>query len=256
MPEPGEVRDGLVWTGSEWVRLKQGTTPEASEQPHSESESSGKPSAVVCPKCHQSDRLIRVSGLLDKSKTSETSYTFGTGIGVGTGGIGIGIGDAMTDTQGTNALAQRFGLHRPTVYGGCWITAIAVVLLALVGGVLATLGIGGGALSSALVVIVIAIAGFWYWKYLQFEKTWKVLYDESINRIRRAYYCERCDQAFDEVNQKPLDPEDFVKEIFSNYSDQFALAVSKVPMLEKIPRIKKLLQGENPEGRGELFDFR
>lgn len=107
MPDAGEVRDGLVWTGTEWVPLKPPTSNELPDEHKPEKPSNDIPKKIVCPNCHESNQLVKVSGLLDKSKTSQTSYTFGTAVGVGTGGIGVGMGDAVTDTQGTNALAQH-----------------------------------------------------------------------------------------------------------------------------------------------------
>ena len=253
MPEPGEVRDGLVWTGSEWIPLK---SPDA-ESDHQVAQVDGPSTEPqVCPHCRQSDRLIRVSGLVDRSKTSETGYTFGAGVGVGTGGIGVGIGDAVTQTDGTNALAERFGLHRPTVYGGCWISAAGLLAFILVGGALSLLSIDGGALGSILAIAILAVAGFWYSKYLKFEKTWKALYAEALKKIRAGYYCERCDLAFSPGADSAEDPEEYVKAIFSAYNVSFKKAVEQVPLLSKIPRIRKLLAGENPGQTGQLFDYR
>lgn len=253
MPEPGEVREGLVWTGSEWVPLR---PAEPSSGP--QVEPAGVPSKENerCPHCHQVDRLIRISGLVDRSKTSETGYTFGTGIGVGTGGIAVGVGDAVTQTDGTNALAERFGLHRPTVYGGCWVSAAAVLVFLVVGGALSLLSIGGGALGSVLTVAILAGAAFWYWKYLKFEKTWKLIYAEALSDIRAGYYCERCDLAFSPGAKSAEVPEDYVKAIFSLHNEHFRDAVKEVPLLHKIPRIARLLAGENPGQTGQLFDYR
>lgn len=236
MPEPGEVRDGLVWTGSEWVPLKQGVTPEASEQPKSESELGVSLTSIVCPHCHERDQLVKVSGLLDKSQTSETSYTFGTGIAVGTGGIGVGMGDAITDTQGTNALAERFKLPSPTIYGGCWISGIAFIIILVLVGLLMLIGLDGGTVASIIVMIPILAGGYLYWKYLKFEKVWRKINEKALSRMRDGYYCQRCDLAFEVGAKEAVTPEDYKTRILATYDDELNAAASQVPILSRFFR--------------------
>jgi len=131
-----------------------------------------------------------------------------------------------------------------------------LIALLIVGGALSLLSIGGGVLGSILTIAILAAAGFWYWKYLKFEKTWKAIYTHALQELRAGYYCERCDLAFSPGSATAEVPEEYVKSIFVPFNDPFAEAVRQVPLLSKVPRVGRLLAGENPDQTGQLFDYR
>lgn len=237
MPEPGEVREGLVWTGTEWVPLKPSPPEESPEDRKPDSLPNDGRTGILCPQCHESAQLLKVSGLLDKSKTSATSYTFGTGIGVGTGGIGVGVGDAVTDTQGTTVLAERFKLPSPTIYGGCWISGITFVVLMVLVGILSLFGLAGGNVASVVALIPILFAVYWYWKYVRFEKAWRKINEVALNQVRSGYYCQRCDVAVRVDADVAQEPEDYVAQIVAEHRHEVVAAAAQVPLLNRFFRL-------------------
>ena len=114
MPEAGEVRDGLVWTGSDWVPLKPSTDGPAVDEPKSSSDV-GSGSKPTCPECKKDDRVARLSGLVDRSTQTTVGSAKTLAAGISTGGIGVGGGVTRFQAETETRLVER--LKPPSLKG-------------------------------------------------------------------------------------------------------------------------------------------
>lgn len=258
MPEPGEVKEGLVWTGTSWVPLRPAVEPSLKDDPNlntehaamaSDSQQSTSEPGVNCPVCKKHDRLVRIGGLLDSSTSSSTSYSMGTGVGAGSGGIGVGVGDAITETQSSTRLAQRFEIPKPPLYAGLAVLA-GIVVIALIGGALssplvALLSLNGDAVGWVAALLAVAAGAWWYFlPYAKFEKRWTEIDNEVLDQARLGYYCERDSVAFSQGHPSPALPEDFIDHLYAPYVPQLRQAIEAVPLLKYLPSARRLASGK------------
>lgn len=153
MPEPGEVKHGLVWTGTQWVPLRPsasddgpdadagtGANPGAGEVPPGVEPVGPDSSGNQCPVCRKDDRLVRVSGLLDSASSHTTGSGTTVGVGAGSGGLGAGVAVSEFQAETVTRLVQRFAPPSAPRGVGCGITALSVLAVLVVGGILGALG--------------------------------------------------------------------------------------------------------------------
>lgn len=253
MPEPGEVKQGLVWTGTAWVQLRPAEEPslEVTPSPNTEhratasdsQHSSSKP-GVICPICHQHDRLVRIGGLLDSSTSFSSGYTVATGVGIGSGGLGVGVGDAITESTSTTRLAQRFEIPKPPVYGGCAMILI-VFGVAAVGAALTGLW-AGFETPAGIIVVLLAVVGalWWIFPYDRFNRRWIKIDKEVLDEVRHGYFCERDTVAFSKEHPNPALPEDFVDQLYEPYLPRLRDEINAVPLLKYLPSMRKISSGK------------
>ena len=227
VPEPGEVKHGLVWTGSQWVPLRPSAAEESPEpEGHKEGTDVGgslgveparsDSSANRCPVCRKDDRLVRVSGLLDSASSQTTGSGTTVGIGAGSGGLGAGVAVSEYQAETVTRLVQRFAPPSAPKGVGCGITALSVLAILVVVGVLGALG------APDVVGWIVLVAGigagiFAYVRLSPARGAQKVVWQECLDEVRSAYYCSRDDVAFEAGDLEASTPEALVLTLFEPY---------------------------------------
>lgn len=227
MPEVGEVREGRVWTGSEWISLKSGSNDSSkAEPPSDESTTTPKNGTTVgpaaCPVCKKDDRLTRVSGLVDSSTqaTSGSATTFAAGIS--TGGIGVGAGRTRLQATTETRLAER--LKAPPLSGGTRWKPILIAFAFIVPAVLIITQDGSKPLPIVLLAGLLMLIGGYFILAAKLEdwlpsRHQVSAWNEGHEQLRSAFYCERDDVVFLPEAQTPLSPEELVEQAFQPFAE-------------------------------------
>lgn len=225
MPDPGEVRDGLVWTGTNWVPLKPASEAapresRASREAAQNSNARGDGGPAQCPECGKDDRVSRLSGFIDRSTHTTQGKANTLAVGVSTGGVGAGAGRTKFEATTESRLVER--LKPPPLRGDTrWVPLLigfgllfpAALLLSGDG----TKSAGAIVLSvlllvSGCVVLLPAAIEMWLPSVSQRE-TWQ----QGLGALRGAFYCERDDVAFLPGSSSAMPVEELVTEVFKPY---------------------------------------
>lgn len=223
MPEPGEVKEGLVWTGTAWVPLRPAGEPslEAAPSPSAEhvtpasdSQRSTDAPGVNCPICHKNDRMIRIGALVDSRSTR---------------------------------LAQRFETPKPpTSLAMLFVVPAVTIGLLVILNELASTTLKQpftGLVQISLTLIVGLGVLWWYWRLVRFYMRWNNVGDEVLNEVWRGYHCERDGVAFSEEHPNPALPEDFVDQLYEPYLPRLRDEINAVPLLRFLPSMRRIAAG-------------
>jgi len=259
MPEPGEVKEGLVWTGTAWVPL-QPISPQAASESRSDGSPPDRATVLghdapkpkhVCPLCRKSDRLIRISGLLDSSTTQSVGYTAFGGAGIGNGGVGVGVGDAITETFSTTALAKRFEVPAPPIRAGCFVFPAALAVSLLLGSTIVwglALVLGNSRLVESLgnfmVLLSVVVASLFYIPIWRFHGRRNKIQERVASDVSKGYYCQRDDCAFSETDNRHLSPEEYVDACFEPYLPELVSEINSIPLMRHLPSARRISSGD------------
>lgn len=227
MPDAGEVREGRVWTGSEWIPLKSGSSdPPMDEPPSDERSATPKNSTTVgpavCPVCEKDDRLTRVSGLVDSSTQSTSGSATTLAAGISTGGIGVGAGRTRLQATTETRLAER--LKAPPLSGGTRWKPILIAFAFIVPAVLIITRDGRQPLPLVLLAGFLMLIGGYFILAAKMEdwlpsRRQVSAWNEGHEQLRRAFYCERDDVVFLPDAQVPLSAEELVEQVFQPFTE-------------------------------------
>lgn len=232
MPEPGEVREGLVWTGNAWVPLRPaGTEPEpVSKGPPidpseiaqaSNPRTTGSGFSNTCPVCEKDDRVTRISGLLDSASTKTTgrATTGGVGLGTGgTGGIGVGVGATGFEADSVSKLVQRFAPPALPKGNGCLISVFTFIAILGMTSIYSSAVGNTNSIGWYVLAIGIIVAMIFTYRYMNAPRIRKAAaWHGCLQELRSGYYCARDDVAFGAGGTEAYTPEAFVAATFKPY---------------------------------------
>lgn len=230
MPEPGEVREGLVWTGTAWVPLKPYEREESASASMSEvvpesTESVPRPAdstpTSACPECHKDDRVIRISGLLDSASTKTTGRAVTGGAGIGTGGLGVGVGVTGFEADSVTKLVHRFAPPPLRKGMGCGIAATAVgAILAMTLVIESVFGDTNNVAWYVLAVGIVVGAILLYRRINASRTQEAATWYDCLQEMRSGYYCSRDDVAFMPGEDEADSPEIFTAAMFEPYFEE------------------------------------
>ena len=228
MPEPGEVREGLVWTGTAWVPLRPAGSsdereiggPSTAPPATTIAGSVDGPAASVsaCPVCQKDDRVTRISGLLDSASTKTTGRATTGGVGIGTGGLGVGVGVTGFEADSVTKLVQRFAPPALPKGIGCMTSVFtAVAILGMTAIYSSTIG-DTNSVGWYILAMAIVIAAIFAFRYMNAPRIRKAAaWYDCLQELRSGYYCARDDVAFESGDTEADPPEVFVAATFDPY---------------------------------------
>ena len=225
MPEVGEVRQGLVWTGSDWVPLKPAAENAADVEPTASDSDVGltNPGSnqAKCPECNKDDRVARLSGLVDRSTQTTKGSAKTLAAGISSGGIGVGGGVTRFKAETESHLVQR--LKPPPLKGGLrWKPALIGVALLVPAFLLLSAEGGQGSVPLLFLAGLILLAGGFFLVAALLEE-WipsvqqREAWQQGLKELRGSFYCERDDVAFLPGSAQGLPAEELVEQVFRPY---------------------------------------
>ena len=227
MPDPGEVRDGLVWTGTNWVPLKPASqeTPResrASREAAQDSKAQGNNGPAQCPECGKDDRVSRLSGFIDRSTHTTQGKANTLAVGVSTGGVGVGAGRTKFQATTESRLVER--LKPPPLRGDTRLVPLLIGVGLLAPAVLLLSGDGPKSTGAIILSMLLLVAGcliflpsalgFWLPSARQREA-----WHQGMDALRGAFYCERDDVAFLPGSSTAMPVEELLTEVFRPYEE-------------------------------------
>lgn len=138
---------------------------------------------MQCTTCN-SDNVQKLSVVYEQGTQNikTTGRTRGGGVGFGGGGLGAGLGLARTTTKGTSQSIAAQKAAPPEK------KKIAIPIMLIIGGLIAM-----GAIHMIVGLIMLAIGGFLFWKFSQYNKqNYPPLYSEWQN----SWLCNKCGAVF------------------------------------------------------------
>ena len=219
MPEAGEVRQGLVWTGDQWVPLK----PSAESTLDSGEAAADQPSAPLsslsaCPVCGKDDRTSAVSGFVDRYTMLTTGSATTLGAAVTTGGLGVGGAVTSYQSETESRLLQR--LSPPPLSDGTRWTPILLGFACIGLAFLLIMAAEGSNTVPLAVLAIIPLAAAGYFFIAAKAEEWfpsrarADAWSSALGTLRGAFYCERDDVAFLPGRTEALPPEQLVEQVF------------------------------------------
>jgi len=135
---------------------------------------------MQCTTC-QSDNVQKLSLVYEQGTQNirTSSHTTGGGVGFGRGGLGVGGGSATTTTTGRSQsiAAQRAAPPDKKKIGIPFTIAGAGLAIALIWGAI------------PIFLIALAVGGFLFWKFSQYNKN---VYPPLYAEWQRSWLCNKC----------------------------------------------------------------
>jgi hypothetical protein len=134
---------------------------------------------MQCKTCN-SDNVQKLSVVYEQGTQNikTKGRTMGSGVGVGRGGLGAEFGTATTTTTGKSQSIAAQKAAPPEK------KKIAIPILLIAGGIIIM-----AAMNVLVGLVALAIGGFLFWKYFQYNKnTFPPLYDTW----QQSWLCNKC----------------------------------------------------------------